>query len=100
MKHPNKKHFGHKAKFLAEVVNQERHEQCSLFRFANVAYIYHKQAEAFNPNERDFEEWLTGLPENTRINMEIIGHLNATSWKKMILAWITGCDSALVKMIT
>lgn len=73
MKHPNKKQREHQAKILAELPKEERENTAQLFRFGNAAYIYHTQAKTFNPTQTDFKEWLTGLSEKIRNNMEIIG---------------------------
>lgn len=73
MQHPNKKQREHQAKILAELPKEEREERARLFRFVNASFIYHTKAEALKPTETDFKEWLTGLPEDTKINMETIG---------------------------
>lgn len=73
MKHPNKKQQENQAKFLAELPEDQREEHARLFRFGNAAYIYHLEADKLEPTEKDFEEWLTGLPENVQRDMEIQG---------------------------
>lgn len=73
MKHPNKKQRDNQNKFLAELPEEERAEHARLFRFGNASYIYHLEAENQEPTETDFEEWLTGLPENIRRDMRIRG---------------------------
>ena len=73
MKHPNKKQRDHQAKILAELPKEEREERARLFRFVNASFIYHTKAVALKPTETDFKEWLIGLPEDTRIDMEVIG---------------------------
>ena len=88
MQHPNKKQHEIQMKFLAKLTKERVEEQARLFRFINAGYIYHKQANSLNPTKADFQEWLTGLPENTRINMEIIGFAwckKAISFKRYIL---------------
>ena len=73
MRHPNKKIRDNQAKFLSELPEEQREEHARLFRFGNASYIYHREAENKEPTEIDFEEWLTGLPEHIRNDMEIMG---------------------------
>jgi len=37
------------------------------FRFGNASYRYYQEPD-FDPTKEDYEEWLTGLPENIRIS--------------------------------
>lgn len=69
MKHPNKEQQDNQKKFLAKLPKDQREEHAQLFRFGNASYIYHQEAEELEPTETDFEEWLTGLPENIRSDM-------------------------------
>ena len=73
MEHPNKKQQQNQAKFLEKLPKDEREEHARLFRFGNASYIYYQEAEELEPTETDFKEWLTGLPENVRRDMEIQG---------------------------
>lgn len=73
MEHPNKEQRENQAKLLEQLPEEEREEQARLLRFGNAAYIYHRQAENLEPTEEDFKEWLEGLPENVREDMEIQG---------------------------
>lgn len=73
MEHPEKKQRENQAKFLAELPEDQREEHARLFRFGNASYIYHLEAENQEPTETDFEEWLTGLPDNIRNDMKIRG---------------------------
>lgn len=73
MQHPNKKQRENQAKILSKLPEEEREERARLFRFVNASFIYHTKAEALKPTEKDFKEWLIGLPKDTRINMEVIG---------------------------
>lgn len=73
MKHPNKEQRDNQKKFLAELPEEQRADHARLFRFGNASYIYHLEAENQEPTETDFKEWLTGLPENIRNDMEIRG---------------------------
>ena len=69
MKHPNKEQQDNQKKFLAKLPKDQREEHARLFHFGNASYIYHQEAEELEPTETDFEEWLTGLPENIRSDM-------------------------------
>ena len=73
MEHPNIRQRKNQAKLLAQMPEEQRVEQARMFRFGNALYIYHRQAEQLEPSEDDFEEWLDGLPENIREDMEIQG---------------------------
>lgn len=70
MKHPNKKQRQNQENFLSQLPEEDREEHARLFRFGNASYIYHQEAEDLEPTETDFEEWLTGLPENMRNGMK------------------------------
>jgi len=73
MKHPNKKQQENQEKFLAKLPEDQREEHARLFRFGNASFQYYQDAEELDPNETDFEEWLTGLPENIRSDMKAKG---------------------------
>jgi len=73
MEHPNKQQRENQAKLLEQLPEGEREEHARLLRFGNAAYIYHRQAENLEPTEEDFNEWLEGLPENVREDMEMQG---------------------------
>tara|TARA_B100002049_G_scaffold236470_1_gene223274 strand:+ start:3638 stop:4009 length:372 start_codon:yes stop_codon:yes gene_type:complete len=70
MKHPNKKQRQNQENFLSQLPEEDREEHARLFRFGNASYIYYQEAEDLEPTETDFEEWLTGLPENMRDGMK------------------------------
>tara|TARA_B100000953_G_scaffold22807_1_gene18826 strand:- start:6 stop:377 length:372 start_codon:yes stop_codon:yes gene_type:complete len=70
MKHPNKKQQEAQANFLENLPEEEREEHARLFRFGNVSFRYHQRAEQMEPTETDFNEWLTGLPEPIRSDMQ------------------------------
>jgi hypothetical protein len=70
MQHPNKEQQENQRKLLAQLPEEEREEHARLLRFGNAAYIYHQEANKFEPTKKDFEEWLIGLPENVRKDMK------------------------------
>lgn len=73
MEHPNKEQRENQANFLKSIPKEEREEHARLFRFGNASCAYHLEAEQLEPTETDFKEWLEGLPENVRKDMEIRG---------------------------
>ena len=73
MEHPNKEQQENQKLFLDNLPEEEREEHAQLFRFGNAAYIYHQQANEFEPTEVDFEEWLEGLPEAISNDMKAKG---------------------------
>ena len=73
VKHPLKKYNGSQAEFLATCPADQRRFHELLFAYGNSAYIYHQGAKDFEPDLKDFEEWLEGLPENIRISMRRAG---------------------------
>lgn len=73
MEHPNKEQRENQKKFIAQLPEEQREEHARLFRFGNAAYIYHQEANSFEPTKTDFEEWLIGLPENVQNDMKIKG---------------------------
>lgn len=58
---------------FVELSKEQQEKYVQLVRIMDISIIYYDQANGFNPSETDFKEWLTGLPIDTRIRMEIIG---------------------------
>lgn len=73
IEHPNKKQQQNQKKLLEQLPDEQREEHARLFRFGNASYVYHQQANEYEPTETDFEEWLTGLPKNIRNDMKMQG---------------------------
>ncbi len=73
MKHPNKEQQENQKKFLETIPEEQREEHALLLRFGNASYSYHQGAQALEPSEDDYKEWLEGLRENIRRDMEIKG---------------------------
>lgn len=73
MKHPNKEQRENQLKFLAELPEEQREEHARLFRFGNASYVYHQEAEKQEPTEKDYKEWLDGLPDNIKKDMKSKG---------------------------
>ena len=88
MQHPKKKQRDNQAKILAELPKEKREETARLFRFINASYVYHKQADALNSTETDFQEWLHGLPKEDLNNMTFIAFgssKNSVSFNRYLL---------------
>nr|WP_297914261.1 hypothetical protein [uncultured Allomuricauda sp.] len=73
MEHPNKEQRERQAELLAQLPGKQREQQARMFRLGNAAFVYHRQANELEPTEEDFKEWLEGLPEKIREDMEIKG---------------------------
>lgn len=73
MEHPNKEQRLRQAEELAKLPDKQRKQAARMFRLGNAAFVYHRQANELEPTEEDFKEWLEGLPENIRRDMEIKG---------------------------
>ncbi|MEM8510390.1 MAG: hypothetical protein AAF717_21330 [Bacteroidota bacterium] len=73
MEHPNKEQRVNQAELLAKLPEEMREEHARIFRLGNAAYIYHRQADELEPTEEDFKEWLEGLPNTIRRDMEMKG---------------------------
>lgn len=72
MKHPDPKCQQRQEDFLKECPENEKGFHQTLFRVGNAAYIYYQQAGQVNDkiSEEYFYEWLEGLSENIRKDME------------------------------
>ncbi len=72
MKHPNQKFQANQEEFIKRCPEGQKtfHEQ--IFRIGNAAYIYHQGAGSVSDKicEEYFQEWLEGLPENIRNEMQ------------------------------
>lgn len=77
MKHPLEKYQKSQSEFLSKCTPEEKKIHEYLFRVGNAAYIYHKQANkeiSENTRKKYYKEWLAGLPENIRIDMNKMGY--------------------------
>lgn len=71
--HPDSDCNSKQAKFLSECPADQRRFHELLFSYGNSAYIYHQHAKNFEPGLNDYEEWLEGLPEIVRKDMQKMG---------------------------
>ncbi len=70
VKHPDEKCNIQQEEYLANCPENQRRFHELLFTNGNITYRYHIQAKDFAPTEQDFQEWLQGLPENIRKDMQ------------------------------
>ncbi|KAA5539659.1 hypothetical protein [Adhaeribacter rhizoryzae] len=70
VKHPDESCNQMQEAFLAKCPIDERRFHELLFTHGNISYRYHQEARNFEPTEKDYEEWLGGLPENIRQDMQ------------------------------
>ncbi len=73
MKHPNPETQKQQEKFLKRCPEEKREQREYMFRVGNAIYIYHQLACQDKDDETlkiYYNEWLEGLTENFRKNME------------------------------
>lgn len=70
VKHPDEDCNQMQEAFLIKCPADERRLHELLFTHGNITYRYHQEARDFKPTEKDFAEWLEGLPENIRRDMQ------------------------------
>ena len=74
MEHPKKAQRDNQAAMLAAAPAEQKEYLKLLFSTGNAAYIYHTETrETVIPTEADFNDWLAGLPDNVRKEMEVKG---------------------------
>lgn len=70
MKHPNPDIQKNQEQFLNSCPPEEKEFHSRLFRIGNATYRYHRLAAPDEIPEEFFPEWLNGLPEQIRMDME------------------------------
>ena len=71
MKHPDPKIQINQDNFIKQCSDETKEYHERLFRMGNAAYIYHQQARLTNKfSEEYFHEWLEGLPNNIKNEMQ------------------------------
>lgn len=83
VKHPKEEINKNQEQFLSSCPLDQRRYHELLFTFGNITYRYHLEAERKKPNVEDYNEWLEGLPENMRKEMESKGF----EWCKNVLSF-------------
>ncbi|WP_181308791.1 hypothetical protein [Rufibacter sp. XAAS-G3-1] len=58
---------------IKQLPQEQQHFNELQYSYGNAAYRYHQLAEQHEPTDQDFKEWLDGLPENIRKDMEAKG---------------------------
>ncbi len=70
VKHPDESCNQMQEEFLAMCPADQRRFNELLFTHGNISYRYHQETREFNPTEKDFAEWLEGLPNGIRQDMQ------------------------------
>lgn len=73
IKHPDEQRNRSQEEFLANCPPDQRRFHELLFTHGNITYRYHQRSREFNPTEREYHEWLEGLPDNVRKGMQKMG---------------------------
>jgi hypothetical protein len=75
MKHPDPKIQRNQDSFIENCPDEDKEFHKRLFRTGNAAYIYHQQAASTSNkvSEEYFHEWLDGLPDNIKNDMQMKG---------------------------
>lgn len=73
MKHPDPDRNLAQEKYLRECSPEERRFLELSFKVGNATFNYHLQAKKFSPTEKDWLEWLEGLPGTVRAEMRSRG---------------------------
>ena len=73
MTHPDEECNKAQAKFLEDCDPKHRRFHELMFMVGNATYRYHQQAKEFEPTSTDWKEWLEGLDEPIKKEMESKG---------------------------
>lgn len=75
MKHPSIECQESQKEFLNRCPEEEKEYWTKMFRIGNATYIYHDRTVSFSNKQLKlyYSEWLEGLPENIRVDMETKG---------------------------
>ncbi len=68
--HPDSECNSQQAQFLLKCPADQRRFHELLFSYGNSACVYHQRAKNFEPSTRDYEEWLDGLPDKARMDLQ------------------------------
>jgi hypothetical protein len=70
VKHPVESCNAMQAASLEQCPVDQRRFQELFYTYGNINYRYHNRAREFNLSLQDYQEWLEGLPENVRKDMQ------------------------------
>jgi hypothetical protein len=65
IRHPLDEQHNNQIETLTNFPYGMRENMAQTFRFGNASYRYYQELQS-DPTEEDYEEWLTGLPDNVR----------------------------------
>lgn len=82
VRHPFEQQHHNQMEALTNAAEGFREELAQTFRFGNASYLYYYEQDS-DPTEEDYQEWLTGLPENIRALESKAGY--AASMKSLSL---------------
>ena len=67
IRHPFDEQHNNQIELLNNFPDHMKESMAQTFRFGNASYRYYQELDS-DPTKEDYEEWLTGLPENIRIS--------------------------------
>lgn len=73
IKHPDEQRNQSQEEFLSKCSDDQRRFHELMFTYGNLTYRYHQLSREFNPTESDYQEWLEGLPDRVRKEMQEMG---------------------------
>jgi hypothetical protein len=73
VKHPLPHCNVQQEELIATCPEDQRRFHILFFNYGNATYRYHNEAKEINPSLTDFKEWLEGLPDKIRADMEKSG---------------------------
>lgn len=68
--HPNPEKRKAQSEFLDRCPPEEKRFHELMFMFGNVTYRYHHEAKGYKPSMEDWREWISGLNEPIKSDME------------------------------
>lgn len=70
MTHPDPERNKYQREFLEKCPPEERRFHELMFKVGNATYRYHQEVQKFNASEDDWKEWLNGLDEPMKKDMQ------------------------------
>ena len=67
VRHPFDEQHNNQMEALTNFSDDMREDMAQTFRFGNASYLYYYEQNS-NPTQGEYEEWLTGLPDNIRVS--------------------------------
>ncbi|MDJ1497658.1 hypothetical protein QNI19_32260 [Cytophagaceae bacterium DM2B3-1] len=70
VKHPIPECNIEQDQLIATLPQEKKRFMSLLFTHGNIVYRYHQKSKDLNPTKQDWKDWLNGLPQNIRQQME------------------------------